>query len=310
LGGKVSCTLGEIKNRADFIVYWGGNPAECHPRHFTKYTIMQKGKFVPGRKSRTMVLVDIRETPSAKAADIFLQIRPGKDFEVLTTLRALIKNQRVDANLVAESGLTVEQLQGIANRMKSARFGVIFFGMGLSMTRGKHMNSAGILTLVAELNAFTKFVCMPMRGHGNVAGSDMVMRWTTGYPFGINFSRGYPRFNPGEYSTVDLLVRGDVDAALILGADPGATMPQPGIEHLARIPTIVLDPKVTHTSRLARVHITTAVTGISAAGTAYRMDEVPLPLRPALKSPYPTDEEVVRRIHEAVAKRVAVAGNG
>ena len=36
-----------------------------------------------------MVLVDIRETPSAKAADIFLQIRPGKDFEVLTTLRAL-----------------------------------------------------------------------------------------------------------------------------------------------------------------------------------------------------------------------------
>jgi hypothetical protein len=33
------------------------------------------------------------------------------------------------------------------------------------------------------------------------------------------------------------------------------------------------------------------------------MDEVPLPLRPALKSPYPTDEEVIRRIHEAVAKR-------
>ena len=30
-----------------------------------------------------MVLVDIRETPSAKAADIFLQIRPGKDFEVV-----------------------------------------------------------------------------------------------------------------------------------------------------------------------------------------------------------------------------------
>ena len=69
-------------------------------------------------------------------------------------------------------------------------------------------------------------------------------------------------------------------------------MPQPGIDHLARIPTIVLDPKVTHTSRLARVHITTAVTGISAPGTAYRMDEIPLPLRPALKSPYPTDEEV------------------
>ena len=93
--------------------------------------------------------------------------------------------------------------------------------MGLSMTRGKHMNSAALLTLAAELNAFTKFVAMPMRGHGNVTGGDVVMRWTTGYPFGVNLSRGYPRFNPGEFSTIDLLVRGDNDAALILGADPG-----------------------------------------------------------------------------------------
>jgi formylmethanofuran dehydrogenase subunit B len=308
LGGKVSCTLGEVKNRADLIVYWGGNPAECHPRHFTKYTLTQKGKFVPGgRKDRTMVLVDIRETPSAKAADIFLQVRPAKDFEVITILRALIKGQLVDPKLAAETGLTLEQLQDFADRLKKARFGVLFFGMGLSMTRGKHMNSAAILTLAAELNAFTKFVAMPMRGHGNVTGGDVIMRWTTGYPFGVNLSRGYPRFNPGEFSTIDLLIRGDCDAALVLGADPGATMPQPAIDHLARIPTIVLDPKVTHTSRLARVHITTAVTGISAPGTVYRMDEIPLPLRPALKSPYPTDEEVLRRIRQAVAAKPPLA---
>lgn len=304
MGGKVSCTLGEVKNRADFIVYWGGNPAECHPRHFTKYTLMQKGRFIPnGRKDRTMVLVDIRETPSAKAADIFLQVRPTKDFEMITVLRALVKGQPVDPVLVAETGLTLEQLQDFADRMKSARFGVFFFGMGLSMTRGKHMNSAALLTLAAELNAFTKFVAMPMRGHGNVTGGDVIMRWTTGYPFGVNLARGYPRFNPGEFSTIDLLIRGDTDAALVLGADPGATMPQPAIDHLSRIPTIVLDPKVTHTSKLAKVHITTAVTGISAPGTAYRMDEIPLPLRPPLKSPYPTDEEVIRRISQEVAKK-------
>ena len=300
----MTCTLGEVKNRADFILYWGGNPAECHPRHFTKYTLTQKGRFVPqGRKGRTMVLVDIRETPSARAADVFLQIQPGKDFELVTTLIALVKGRPVNRERVAETGVAVEQLQDLVDRMKRARFGVLFFGMGLSMTRGKHMNSASVLTLVTELNEFTKFVAMPMRGHGNVTGADMVVRWTTGYPFGVNLSRGYPRFNPGEFSTVDLLVRGDNDAALILGADPGATMPQPAIEHLRRIPTIVLDPKMTHTSRLSRVHITTAVTGISAPGTVYRMDEVPLPLRPALRSPYPTDEEVLRRIRQAAAAK-------
>ena len=42
---------------------------------------------------------------------------------------------------------------------------------------------------------------------------------------------------------------------------------------------------------------------IAAPGTAYRMDEIPLPLKPALKSPYPTDEEVVRRINQAIAQK-------
>src|SRR5262245_30692749 len=267
---------------------------------------MEKGKHErTGRKGRTMVLVDNRETPSAKAADIFLQVRPTKDFEVITALRALVKGRPVDEQLVADTGVTLEQLQDLADRMKRARFGVLFFGMGLSMTRGKHMNSAAALMLAAELNAFTKFVAMPMRGHGNVTGADVVLRYTTAYPFGVTLSRGYPRFNPGEFSTIDMLVRGDNDATLVLGADPGATMPQPAIDHLARTPTIVLDPKVTHTSKIARVHITTAATGISAPGTVYRMDEIPLPLRPALKSPYPTDEEVIRRIRETVARKPA-----
>ncbi len=304
MGGKVSCTLGEIKNRADFIVYWGGNPAECHPRHFTRYTLTQKGKFVPnGRKDRTMWLVDIRETPSAKAADVFLQVRPGKDFEIITTLRALVKGQRVNEEAVADTGVTLQRLQEMVDGMKRAKFGVLFFGMGLSMTRGKHLNSAAILALATELNAFTKFVAMPMRGHGNVTGSDVVMRWTTGYPFGVNLCRGYPRFNPGEFSTIDLLVRRDVDAVLVAGADPGATMPQPAIDHLASIPTIVLDPKVTHTSQLAKVHFTTAATGVSAPGTVYRMDEIPLTLRPALQSPYPTDQQILQRINAAILRK-------
>lgn len=250
-----------------------------------------------------MVLVDIRPTKSAKAADIFLQVRPSKDFELITILRALVKGQRVNDAQIEETGVSREQLDDLVCRMKQAKFGVMFFGMGLSMTRGKHMNSAALLTLAAEMNAFTKFVAMPMRGHGNVTGADVIMRWQTGYPFGITFNRGYPRYNPGEFSTVDVLVRGDTDAAFIIGADPGATMPQPAIDHLARIPTIVLDPHVTHTSQLARVHITTAPAGIAAPGTGYRMDEIPLPLKPALKSPYPTDEEVVRRIREKIAEK-------
>ena len=79
------------------MIFWGGNPAETHPRHFTRYSLMPKGMFVPrGRRTAPCVLVDVRRTKSAEAADIFLQIKPRRDFEVLWTLRALAKGRRVD----------------------------------------------------------------------------------------------------------------------------------------------------------------------------------------------------------------------
>ena len=48
------------------------------------------------------------------------------------------------------------------------------------------------------------------------------------------------------------------------------------------------------------MHFTTAVPGVSTLGTAYRMDKVPLPLRPALRSAHLTDEDVLDRLYEAV----------
>src|SRR5438093_4003730 len=61
--GEATCTLGEIKNRADLLLFWGGNPAESHPRHFTKFSVTPKGMFIPnGRKDRYVVLVDVRRT--------------------------------------------------------------------------------------------------------------------------------------------------------------------------------------------------------------------------------------------------------
>ncbi len=301
LVGKLTCTLGEVKNRADFLVYWGTNPAETHPRHFTKFTLRPKGKFVPrGRKDRTMVLVDVRETPSARASDQFLQIRSGADLEVLTTLRALVNHRTVDRGLVEATGLTLDQLTDLVERMKRARFGVFFFGSGLTMTRGKHANVAALLALTAELNAFTKFAAMPMRDYGNEAGADNVMNSLAGYPFGVDFSRGYPRSNPGEFTAVDVLVREEADAALIVAADPWTTMPQAAIDHLDRIPHIVIDRKITSASLAARVHFTTAAPGISSTGTAYRMDRIPLPVRSALRSPHATDEDILLGIHHAL----------
>ena len=295
--GEPTCTLGEVKNRADLIIYWGSNPGESHPRHMARYAVTTKGMFIPrGRKDRFVVLVDVRPTVSARAADLFLQVKPGKDFEVLWALRALVKGQAIDEASLDDTGLTLAQLTDLAERMKKCRFGVLFVGQGLTQSRGKHLNTSAAFLLTRDLNSITKFALMPMRGHGNVTGVDAVLAWQTGYPFGVNFSLGYPRFNPGEYTVVDVLSRGEADAALIVASDPVASLPRKAAKRLSEIPTIALDTHESETTRVARVAFTTATAGISAEGTIYRMDNVPLHLKSVLPSPYPSDEQVLGRI--------------
>jgi len=157
-----------------------------------------------------------RRTKSAQVADIFLQVKPGKDFELLWALRALVKGRRVRPDIAQITGVPLATLEDLVARMKACNYGVLLFGMGLTMTRGRHFNSGALLALANDLNEFTHFVAKPVRGHGNVTGADNVVSWRTGFPFGVNFSRGYPRFNPGEFTTVDLLSKGDADAAMII----------------------------------------------------------------------------------------------
>jgi len=300
--GEVTCSLGEVRNRADMVMFWGSNPAESHPRHFTKYSLMPKGMFVPnGRSDRTCVIVDVRKTKSAKAADIFVQIKPRGDFEALWTLRALAQGLELDPQQVeADTGQPLSAWQDLMDRMKAAKFGVIFFGMGLTMTRGKHANSEALLALTRDMNAHTRFVCKPNRGHGNVTGADNVVAWRTGYPFGVNLGRGYPRFTPGEYTASDVLARGEADAAMIIASDPMANFSQPAREHLGSIPYIAFDPKETPTTRAATVSFTVATYGINVPGTVYRMDDIPIPLRPAFESPFPSDLEILEGIESRV----------
>ncbi len=302
--GEVTCSLGEIKNRADFVLFWGGNPAESHPRHFTRYSLMPKGQFLPrGRKDRTAVLIDVRKTKSAKAADIFLQIKPRSDFELAWALRALAAGVEIDPEIEQITGISLETLEDLVTRMKAAKFGVILFGMGLTMTRGKHLNTEAVLALARDMNKYTRFAAKPMRGHGNVTGADNIVAWSTGYPFGVNLNRGYPRFNPGEFTSSDTLARGEADAALIVASDPMSNFSNPAREHLAKIPSVVLDPKLSETAKVATVAFTTATYGINTTGTVYRMYDVPIPLRPAFESQYRSDEEVLKAIESRIREK-------
>ncbi len=292
--GEVTCTLGEVRHRGDLIVFWGTDPAVSHPRHAERYSLLPPGMFVPGgRTDRTCVVVDVRKTETAAAADLFLEIEPGADFEALWVLRALAQQIPLEPRQVAAAtGVELSAWQGLIERMKQARFGVICYGAGINASRGRYVNADAVMALVRDMNVFTRFVCLPMRGPGNVAGADEATLWATGYPFGVNLSRGYPRFTLGEFTAAEVLSRGEADAALIVGGELLDDLPAAARAHLATIPTIVLDHGDS-AYRDAEIVFRTAPVGQSGAGTMYRMDEVPLPVRALTASPYPSDVEIL-----------------
>jgi formylmethanofuran dehydrogenase subunit B len=299
--GEATCSLGEVKNRADLVIFWGSDPLESHPRHWGRYSGTPRGLFQPrGAEGRTTVVVDIRESQSAKAADVFLKVNPAKDFEALWILRGLVKGLSFPEADVEETGIPLPALQDLAKRMRECKFGMFFFGMGLALTGGRYMNVEAAFLLVRDLNAYTRFYAKPMRGRGNITGVDNVLCWQTGYPFAVSLQRGYPRYGPGEFTMAEMLEAGEADAALIVGADLLTILSGPARENLQRIPFIVVDTVETPTSRQAAVAFRTATYGINTPGTAYRMDDIPLSLSPAVQSAYPGDEAVFRALESCV----------
>ncbi len=132
--GESTCTLGEVKNRSDLVIFWGSNPVKSHPRHFERYAVYPPGQFVPGgRANRFVVVADVKPTASTETADMFLQVEPGQDFEALWTLRSLVRGLPVKPN--ASTGAPLRLLEDLAGRMKACRFGIAFFGLGLTARR-------------------------------------------------------------------------------------------------------------------------------------------------------------------------------
>lgn len=294
--GEATCTLGEVRNRADLVIVWGADPIMTHPRHFSRYAVDPTGLFVPGgRRDRALIVVDVYRTRTAEVADQFLQVAPDQDYEVLGVLRARLKSHAVAA--VEVGGRSLNDWEALLERMKGCRYGIVFYGTGLTMSRGGVESVAQLMHLVSDLNAYTRFSVMAMRGplgFGNVVGSLKVLCWQTGYPFAINFARGYPRYNPGEFTASELLERQEVDAVLVVGADPVEYLPPRPAAMLERLPTVVLGPRLNRTARQATVFFPTAVYGISAPGTMFRVDRIPVRTRQVLESPLPTDAAVLR----------------
>ena len=245
--GRPSCTLGVVSKNADLVVYWGSNPVVSHPRHLSRYSFYVRGSFRgKGWEDRKLVVIDTRKSESAQVADRFIKVEPGRDFEFINIMRALLR----DDNFKSEHPM-FDTAKSLVGEMKKAQFVALFSGLCLASGKRGHRTVQNLTSLVVELNNFTKAVLMPMRGHYNVTGACESFTWTSGFPFGVDYSRGEPRYIPGETTTSNVIH--DCDSVMVVASDPVAHFPNSWARRFKEIPVVVIDPKESMTSKFADV---------------------------------------------------------
>ncbi len=305
--GKVGATEGQKKNRGDLIVYWGTNPLESVPRQMSKYEVFPRGYWTKrGRFDRIIITLDPRRTPTTEASDFHVQLKPNSDYELISALLTLLHGKIPHPSVEKITGVPISVVEEILDMMKNCNFGVISVGLGLSSSIGKHRNAEIVMNLVKELNNYTKFTLGALSSNCNAVGFNQVASYMYGYPFGLDFTRGYPRFNPGEFTTVDMLRERDVDAALVVCSDLISSLPADCAIYLAEIPLICLDIVPCPTTIISDLVLPGVIDAMECDGTFYRQDEVPVYLEPFTSSPFEftkSNEDTLRQLFAKIRQK-------
>ena len=298
--GLITATLGEVRARADLVVFWGVDPDAREPGFRDRY--LARTTDAP---ERVHVAVDVGDARGPAEADERLAIPAAAEFEALWSLRAMVRGgRRVDEERLGSLGLSPDVLQQLAWRLVSRRYGVILHDADPPHERRDPLRAVALGSLVEEANERARVRLIGIRMPGNPVGAEAVLTWQTGYPCAVHFGRGYPRYGPGEYTGAALLARGGADAVLLVGADPGRHLTAAERERLGEIPSIVIGPAAERVEG-ARVAVVTAPLEETPGGV-YRLDGVPLYRRG--RAMQITDAAVLTDLAAAVRARVQGGG--
>jgi formylmethanofuran dehydrogenase subunit B len=273
--GRAGATLGEIRNRADVIVFWGVDPNERYPRYWTRYAPDPVGVHVDqGRVGRRVVAVDIGSRRGPDDADVRIPVGEREEVALLTAAAAIV--QKPDMAFDDSPGARARQL---ATQFLGARY-VTIVADGEPPPSSENdprphfldpQRSAALIALAQALNGTTRCALSTLRAGGNRSGAEAVLTAHTGFPTGVSFIDGHPAYRPHEASQ-------SADAVLIVG--DASHLPADLLSRFAQSPLAIIGPRAS--SRSALVTIDTGVAGIHVNGTALRMDDVPLRLRPSI----------------------------
>ncbi len=166
---------------------------------------------------------------------------------LLAALRARVKGRPAGAGPVS-----VQVLDGLADALKAAKFGVAVWSAANLDALAIEM----LCGLVDDLNATTRFSGLPVPAGDNAVGVQQVCGWMMGFPVRTGWGRSYPEHDPWQYRAARLVDSGEADCVLWISAYQAAVPEWSGDP-----PTIALAPAGAKFARAPRVHIAVGAPG-------------------------------------------------
>lgn len=271
--GRATATLGEIRNRADVMLFWATDPARRYPRFQSRYAPEPSGTQVPsGRADRFVISVHVGSEKAPSDADASLTLEPADEIAALSLMRAAVAG-----NSLGDLTTPLKDAVALVPRLSGARYAVLIHDAEPTPESRNPLRVEGLITLAQALNGPARAALLSLRAGGNRVGAESVLTWQSGFPCAVDYSRGSPRYAP-EQRGLDLLSK-RFSAVLIVGS---VALDDRTAAKLAKVPTIAIGPRASQSAFSPAVAIDTGIAGIHEGGTGYRMDDVPLPLRPPL----------------------------
>jgi formylmethanofuran dehydrogenase subunit B len=275
--GRTGATLGEIRNRADVILFWAVDPSGRYPRYWSRYAPEPIGTHVSdGRKGRVVIAVSIGRDQGPAGADVRLALEPDQEVPALSVMRAVALG-----NALGELAPPLKAAADIGARLAKARYSAIVHEAEPATEPARDPYRAeGLSALAQALNSPSRAALSSLRAGGNRSGAEVVLTSQTGYPMSVSYETGAPRYRPADRD----LTRAAAEAAAILVVGAAEAVGASLSAAARGSPVVIVGPRASEASFAARVAVDTGIAGIHDGGTAYRMDDTPLRLRPPLQA--------------------------
>ena len=297
--GWIMTTLAEVKNRADLVIFIGTDASSHYPRFFERLIWNQPSLAGLKKNARDIVYIgDGLDTKPGVSPDgkkpSYIKCNNKEINETVSVIRALLNNANIQTDSIAPARLSA--LKRLCERILNANYGVIVWDAAEFPVNDGDIVIQTISEMIKDLNKSSRFAGLSLGGNNGGTTFMNVCTWQSGYPMRVNYSEGYPYYDPYSYSTKKILQENTADALMWLSSfDTSLVMPK------TDMPSIVLSRPAKRPTHEAEVYFPIGVPGIDHQANLMRTDNVvSLPLKKLRDVKLESGSEILKKIRQAI----------